>query len=249
MTRTVASLLALTSIAAAALAAESPAFEVASIRAGQPGRESIEYVPGSVTMRNMRLTACIRWAYNIPDFQISGPGWLSEVWFDINAKAGTPAKEAELRLMMRTLLAERFKLTVHRENKEMSALMLTVGKNGHKLKQVETEEQPSFKTGKLNLTGKGATIAQLIEFLSRELRHPIIDQTGLSGRFDYFLDIAPYFTEEMQRNGGPGGGPPPDAPGIVAQALQAQLGLRVDAKKATVEMLVVDTMEKAPTEN
>jgi uncharacterized protein (TIGR03435 family) len=112
---------------------------------------------------------------------------------------------------------------VHRENKEMSALMLTVGKNGHKLKQVETEEQPSFKTGKLNLTGKGATIAQLIEFLSRELRHPIIDQTGLSGRFDYFLDIAPYFTEEMQRNGGPGGGPPPDAPGIVAQALQAQL--------------------------
>jgi len=108
-------------------------------------------------------------------------------------------------------------------------MVLTVGKGGHKLKPVETDEPPNFKTGKLNLTGKGATMAQLIAFLSRELRNPIVDQTGLTGRFDYFLDIAPYFTEEMQRSGGPGGGPPPDAPGIVAQAMQAQLGLKVEA--------------------
>jgi len=92
-------------------------------------------------------------------------------------------------------------------------------------------------------------MAQLIAFLSRELRNPIVDQTGLTGRFDYFLDIAPYFTEEMQRSGGPGGGPPPDAPGIVAQAMQAQLGLKVESKKAPVEMLIIDHIEKAPTEN
>ena len=128
-------------------------------------------------------------------------------------------------------------------------MVLTVGKGGHKLKPVETDEAPSFKTGKLNLTGKGATIAQLIEFLSRELRNPLVDQTGLTGRFDYFMDIAPYFTEEMQRSGGPGGGPPPDAAGIVAQALQAQLRLKVESKKVPVEMLIIDRMEKAPTEN
>jgi uncharacterized protein (TIGR03435 family) len=242
------SLLALASLAAAH-AADTPAFEVASIRPGQPGREAIEVVPGSLTMRNARLTACIRWAYNVPEFQVSGPAWLNEVWFDINAKAAGPAKEAELRLMMQTLLADRFKLTLHRQIKETSALVLTIGKGGHKLKPVETQDPPSFKTGKLNLTGKGATIAQLIEFLSRELRNPIVDQTGLAGRFDYFLDIAPYFTEDMQRNGGPGGGPPPDAPGIVAQAIQAQLGLKVESKKVPVEMLIVDSMEKAPTEN
>jgi uncharacterized protein (TIGR03435 family) len=242
-------LLALVSLGAVAQATDGPAFDVASIRAGQPGREAIEVVPGSLTMRNVRLTTCLRWAYNVTEFQVSGPGWLNEVFFDITAKAAGPAKEAELRQMMQTLLADRFKLTQHRQTKEISAMVLTIGKGGHKLKPVETDEPPSFKTGKLNLTGKGATLAQLVEFISHELRNPIVDQTGLTGRFDYFLDIASYFTEEMQRNGGPGGGPPPDAAGIVAQAIQAQLGLKVESKKVPVEMLVIDTMEKTPTEN
>jgi uncharacterized protein (TIGR03435 family) len=247
MTRIV--LFVLAALSATAMPADRPTFDVASIRAGQQGRESIEVVPGSVTLRNARLTACIRWAYNLPEFQISGPDWMNEVWFDINAKAAGPAKEAELRLMLQNLLADRFKLTLHRQTKEVSAMVLTVGKGGHKLKPVETEEPPSFKTGKLNLTGKGATMDQLVQFISRELRNPVVDQTGLTGRFDYFLDIAPYFTEEMLRAGGPGGGPPPDAAGIVAQAIQAQLGLKVESKKVPVEMLVIDRIEKAPTEN
>lgn len=244
-----AALLALLSLGAVAQAADNPTFEVASIRAGQPGREAIEVVPGSLTMRNARLTTCIRWAYDVPEFQISGPDWLNEVYFDINAKAAGPAKEPEMRVMLQTLLADRFKLTLHRQTKEISAMVLTINKGGHKLTPVETTEPPNFKTGKLNLTGKGATMAQLVQFISRELRHPIVDQTGLTGRYDYFLDIAPYFTEEMQRNGGPGGGPPPDAAGIVAQAIQAQLGLKVESKKVPVEMLVIDRVEKTATEN
>jgi uncharacterized protein (TIGR03435 family) len=215
----------------------------------EPGRESIEHVPGSLTMRKVRLTACIRWAYGIQDYQVSGPSWLTDTWVDIQAKAASPVDQAELRRMLQTLLVERFKLATHRQTKEIPSLILTLGKNGHKLEATETEGSPSFKTGKLSLTGKGATLGQLTEFLSRALRNPVIDETGLTGRFNYFIDLNPYFSEEMRKSGGPDGGPPPDAPSIIAQAIQAQLGLKLDSKKAPVEMLVVDRMEKAPTEN
>jgi uncharacterized protein (TIGR03435 family) len=245
MLRTAVSLLVFTSLALAADA--PPAFDVASIRPAEPGRETIDVLPGTVTMRNVRLSACIRWAYNVLDVQVSGPDWLTNTRFDIVAKAGTPAREAEMRTMMQKLLADRFKLELHRQTKEVSALILTVGKNGHKLKEVEQEGSPSFQTGRMNLTGKGATVAQLIVFLSAQLRQPIVDQTGLAGRYDYFLDINAYITEEMRNQGG--GGPPPEAPTIVAQALQAQLGLRVDPKKVPLEVLIVDKIEKTPTDN
>src|SRR5215813_2767809 len=153
-----------------------PAFDVASIRAADGNGTYVKVVPGSVSMR-MRFISCIAWAYRVQEFQISGPGWLADTWFDISAKSGTPAQEEELRLMMRTLLADRFKLAFHRENKEMQALILTVSKTGHKLTPNDVEGKPSFKTGKMNLTGDGATLSQMAEFLSREMRYPVIDQT------------------------------------------------------------------------
>jgi hypothetical protein len=156
-------LLFLTWVAALAQPAPAPAFEVASIRSVQPGRESIEFGPASLTMRYVYLTACIRWAYGVQDVQVSGPPWLSDVWFDIFAKSANPVSVAELRAMLRTLLAERFKLAVHRDSKEMTALVFTVGKDGHKLKAVDAEGSPSFEAGNEKLTGKGATVAQLVD--------------------------------------------------------------------------------------
>jgi uncharacterized protein (TIGR03435 family) len=244
-----AGLALLGSIAAAAQTAEAPAFEVASIQASQPGREVIEAVPTSLTMRHVRLSNCIRWAYHVEEYQLAGADWSNDLWFEVWAKTATPVKEAELRTMLQRLLAERFKLSAHRQTKEQQTLVLTVGKNGHKLEPTETEGSPSFQTGKMNLTGKGATLSQLTEFLSHEMHTPILDQTGLTGKFNYFLDIGPYITEEIRKSGGPGGGPPPDAPSIIAQAIQAQLGLKVDAKKAPVEMVIIDHLEKSPTEN
>lgn len=234
-------------LAASVQAAESPAFDVAAIKTAQPGREGIQTEPGSVTMRNVRLNDCIRWAYGVAEFQVSGPAWLDEVRFDIFAKAGSPVPEADLRAMMQTLLAQRFHLAVHRQKKEIAALILTVSKSGHKLQPVDTEGSPSFKTGKMTLTGQGATVEQLTSFLSNAIRNPIIDETGLKGRYNYSLDINAYVTEEMLKSAGQG--PPADAPTIIAQAVQAQLGLKLDSRKAPVEMVVVDHMDKAPTEN
>ena len=229
-----------------ALAADGPlVFDVASIRPSAGGRETIDLEQGTVTMRAVRLTGAIRWAYNVLDVQVTGPDWLDSTRFDIVAKAAMPAKEPEMRAMMQALLADRFKLQLHRQTKEINAMILQVAKGGHKLKEVEPEGLPSFSTGRLSLTGKGATIAQLITFLSREIRLPIVDQTGLTGRYDYFLDINAYVTPEMRNQAGP----PLEAPSIIASALQEQLGLKVDAKKMPMEVLIVDKMEKTPTEN
>jgi len=237
---------ALSLFASLVLAADAPsAFEVASVRPSQDGREAIDVSAGSITMRNVRLTGAIRWAYNVLDVQVTGPDWLNTTRFDIIAKAGAPAKEPEMKQMMQTLLADRFKLELHRQTKEVNAMILTVAKGGHKMKEVGQESSPSFSTGKLNLTGKGASIEQLISFLSRELRLPIVDQTGLTGRYDYFMDINAYITDEMRNQGGP----PLEAPSIIANALQAQLGLKVEAKKMPLEVLVVDKMEKTPADN
>ena len=236
---------ALAVCASVVLAADAPAFDVASIRPCDAGGGPIDVKPGTVTMRCISLNGAIRWAYNVLDVQVTGPEWLSTARFEIIAKAGAPAKEREMQPMMQKLLADRFKLELHRQTKEVNSMILTVAKGGHKLKEVQEAGSPSFSTGKLNLTGKGATIAELITFLSRQIRLPIVDQTGLAGRYDYFMDINAYVTEEMRQQQGP----PVEAPSIIANALKGQLGLQVDAKKMPMEVLVVDKMEKTPTEN
>ena len=109
----------------------------------------------------------------------------------------------------------------------------------------EKSGDPSFQTGKLSLTGTGATLGELNLFLSRELREPVIDQTGLAGLFNYTLDINANVTGEMRKSDGP----PMEANRIIAQAMLAQLGLKVDAKKVPVPMLVVDHPERSPMEN
>jgi len=247
--RTTAACLLLTAIATFAQSATPPAFEVASIRAGQPGRESIETGPASLTMRYCRLNSVIRWAYGVQDAQVSGPDSLGNTWFEIFAKSANEAPVAQLREMLRTLLAERFKLTIHRDSKEMTALILTVSKGGHKLQPVDTEGSPSLESGKLSLTGRGATIVQMCDFIAKELHDPVIDQTGLTGRYNYFLDIQPYFTEESQKAAAGVNGPPPDAHAIIAAAMQKELGIKVESKKVPVEVIVVEHVEKTPIEN
>jgi len=245
MIRTLAIGICFVSMAALAPSAAPPSFEVASIRADQPGKERIESTPGRLTMQNVRLISCIRWAYDVQEQQISGPDWLNDTWFSIFAKAETPAGEAVLRQMLQSLLAERFHLMFHRQTKELSTYVLVVGKSGHKLQPTDVEGSPSFQPGNLSLTGKGATVGQLVDFLSRAVRIPIIDQTGLTGRFNYFLDINAYVSDELRNSDGP----PPEATGIVALALQSQLGLKLEGKKVTVEMIMVDRVDRTPTEN
>lgn len=151
-----------------------PAFEVASIRPAQtpqgrgliPFRETVDATPGSLTLRNVTLTTCIRWAYDLKPFEISGPPWLGEERFDITAKAANAVPEEQLRLMLRALLAERFKLAAHRESKEMTAYALVVGKNGSKLRPAEGEGAGSMTGAALVFQGHQMPLSRLADILS-----------------------------------------------------------------------------------
>lgn len=242
--------LALIAFAAVTAFAQTSAttFEVATVRAYEQGSpRGTDITPGNINMRGVRLIECISFAYGVQEIQVAGPSWLGDLRFDISAKAATPATNGEMRPMMQALLAERFKLAVHRETREMSALIMTVGKNGHKLTVNDTPGSPSFSDGRLNLTGNGATLKQMTDFISRQLKVAISDQTGLTGRYNYHLDIASFVTEEMMRNAN--GGIPIEAPAIVAKAMQEQLGFKVDSGKVPMEVIVIESVEKAPTEN
>jgi uncharacterized protein (TIGR03435 family) len=236
----------LLSIAAAAQSTP-PAFDTASVKLSELGGPSVEFTPTSLTIRHTRMNALLTWAFSVQEPQITGPAWMNDVAVDVFAKAAAPATEAELRAMLQSLLADRFKLASHRETREIPALTLLVSSKGHKLVPADKPGDPSFKTGKLSLTGTGATLAELTQFLSRELREPVVDQTGLKGLYNYTLDINAYVTDEIRKSGGDG--PPLEANSIIAQAMQAQLGLKVEAKKVGVSMLVVDHLEKTPTDN
>ena len=227
-----------------------PTFEVASIKPNQMTREerhgvapaNVKTTPGSLSIRNSSLSGCIQWAYNVGPFLISGPNWLESERFDITAKAAEPADEDRLKLMMQALLAERFKLAVHREEKVMSVYEVSVGKGGPKMKESAGDGEMSLNPtmGKPIVSVQRISVPWALDMLSRGLRAPVIDKTGLKGKFDFNLDLTAYITKDMR---------PDDLPSIAFTVLQKELGLKLESKKAPVEMLVIDHVERTPTEN
>jgi uncharacterized protein (TIGR03435 family) len=237
-----------------AAAALGQTFEVASIKVSEVfrqggegrGRVDIQAVPG-VTMRNVALGHAIIWAYKVAPVQITNVQNVMNERYDILAKAGGPAKTDEMRVMMQALLAERFKLALHRETKEMSAYALTEAKGGHKLKEAEAADGNGVLPvqGKMALGGQSATLDQLGMFLADPLRAPVVDMTGLKGRYDFTLDISEYLPKGPRQPGEP----EPDPVSILQTALPKQLGLRLEARKLPIQMVIIDHVEKPSLEN
>lgn len=224
-----------------------PAFEVASFKVheGAGGRrgERIEVSPGSLIMGNVRFVTAVRWAYHVLEYQVSGPGWIEDERYDIVAKAAQPVEESELRKMLQTLLAERCRLAIHRAGKEMQAYVVTVGKNGHKMQQSATEGAMSVKPNGLVLTIERADLDEVAAMATGPLRGPVVNATGLKGRWDLKLDAAPYLAEAANVK------ELPEMVGLAITAAREQLGLNVESKKVPVEMIVIDHAEKTPIEN
>jgi uncharacterized protein (TIGR03435 family) len=151
--------------------------------------------------------------------------------------------------MLQPLLEERFKLKVHRETREMPEYRLVIAKGGSKLREYRKEDgdtrQMGTRIGRGLIDAHGTEFNELVFFLRSELGRPVIDATGLTGKFDFKLEWVP---DESQPNSG-GDAPPPDATGAsIFAAIQEQLGLKLEAMKGPVEMLVIDHVEK-PSEN
>jgi len=209
--------------------------------------------------KNHALRTLIAAAYNLSPRAISGgPAWIDSEHYDIVAKTPTEVRPNldEQMSMLRRLLTDRFQLTFHRERKELSVYALTVAKGGPKLK--ETALTPdSFPEGPpplifvvspqlVSLPGRYATIGELASVMQRAaLDHPVVDQTGISGRYDFDLEWTP---DETQFGGMLGKGvDDPAKPGLFA-AIQQQLGLRLEATRGLVEVLVIERAER-PSEN
>ena len=246
-----------------------PAFEVASVKPAPPPSDNRMRVgmsgdAGRVNFSNVTLIDVMARAYNVKAHQISGPDWLKSERYDIVATLPAGASKDQMPLMLQTLIAERFKLTLHRESKVMPVYALVVGKNGPKLHQADGQGGIRMSMGPkgLNLTGK-VSIPMLVDALSRFTDRPVLDMTELKGTFDIDLSWKP----DGQPGGPvflgpPGGGGRPaegggegkapseiaDAPSIFA-AVQESLGLKLEGRKNPVEILIVDHADKVPSEN
>jgi uncharacterized protein (TIGR03435 family) len=247
--------------------------------------------PGRFATFNLPLKLLLSRAYGVKDFQVTGPGWLESERYDITAKVPPGTTKEQFNVMLQNLLIERFKIELHRDQKEVPIYTLTVGKNGSKLKETtlppsafeppapgatlpppppprpgEPARMPTDRPGlrmmfngsKMQLTAVGQTAAQFIDLLSRQVGRPIVDKTGLAGKYDFDLEFAPETGAGAARMlpvappgggpGGDGGGPASDPLPSLVTAVQ-QLGLRLEAGKGPVEMIVIDKAEKTPIEN
>ncbi len=234
----------------AGAAAQKPAFEVATIR---PSRESVkfehdgktEFSGDTLRMQDVTVNTCIKLAYHVQDRQIAGPSWLETDRFDITAKAEGAIEEATIKQMLQSLLADRFGLSFHREPREMKVIVLTVANNGAKLTPTKAPDAKPFRENSLNGTvAKSMPIGEFADFLSGPLDIPVVDQTGLTGKYDFTIDFTPYLPDPTKNMDGT----KPDTTAILKAALNDELGLKMAGGKAPVDVLVIDHVVE-PSQN
>jgi uncharacterized protein (TIGR03435 family) len=308
--------------------AVAPAFEVAAIKPAPPldpakimaGKLHIGMTINAarVDIGNLSLADLIRIAYKIKPYQLTGPDWMGAQRFDVQAKLPEGASKEQVPEMLQTLLADRFKLAIHRDSKDHAVYALVVGKSGFKMKESEPDAvpppaeagaAPSAPPGRggmvigsgenqvrvnQNSDGKGFTMAGgpagqmkitmgeggmrmefakmnmsiLADMLSRFVDRPVVDMTELKGNYQVALalsmeDMRTVATKTgmaagmmMPMPGAGGGGdasrPPSDAASAPSTSIFTavqQLGLKLEPRKAPLEIIVIDRLEKAPTEN
>jgi len=149
--------------------------------------------------------------------------------------------------MLQALLAERFHLELHRQNKELGTYVLSVGKTGHKLNLAAEDAPGTLQQTGTAIAGKNVAVADMLKLLTQVLRAPVVDQTGLTGQYDFKLDIMAY-AADMMANQKPGDAPP-DPASLVTTLLREQFGLKLEGRKVPVDLLVIDKIDKIPTEN
>jgi uncharacterized protein (TIGR03435 family) len=218
------------------------AFEVASVRLIPPGQGGMISIspPGSPTFvaTNINLEILIAMAYGTDSDKIlSGPSWLGSQQYDVTAKVeGNPHLTYEqLKAPLQKLLAERFQLALHRQTKEGSGYALVAAKSGPKLQETKGDSPHAYII-KGGLRLQNSSLDVLAGSLTRPAGRPVVNETGIKGNFDITLDYAPEGAADSDR------------PSLFT-ALQEQLGLQLVTRRVPVEMLVIDRVERTPSEN
>jgi uncharacterized protein (TIGR03435 family) len=216
------------------------AFDVASVKPSDPNATGgwVYFLPGGrFQVVNCQLIFIIQQVYGLKEYQIvDAPKWISD-WksrFNIEAKGDPSAPRDQLKIMAKALLAERFQLKVHRETRELSVYTMVAAKKGFNLHVAKDEPDRLYAGGIENVSpgvkrGRKVTMEDFIRVFEREVNRPILDGTGYKDVFDFRLEWAP--------EGVP---PSEDARPSLFEALQQELGLKLELRKAPVEVLVVD---------
>lgn len=233
--------------ALAAQAQQQPAarveFEVVSVKPGDPAdpSSSSRTTAGGLQMRNTTLNNLVRGAYRLNEFQLEGgPKWVGSQRFNIDAKMPAGVAREQIPLMMQALLADRFKLVFHRETKMLPEYELVIAPGGPKLEATAAESlnDQSSSQGDRQIRGKALTMTTLANMLISAVGAPVVDRTGLTGKYTISLAFAPML-------GTPGDDEPlPTILGVLPQ----QLGLKLEKTKGPVEVMVIDRAE-LPAEN
>ena len=224
-------------------------FEVAAVRvAAQDGDQGIDIDNGQFRTHNLTLRRLAAYAYEVDIAAVSGgPRWADSDSFDIVAKIPDELvhrQGASLPAMVKSLLADRFHLEVHRETREMAGFALVTAKNGPRMARTKATDGGSHSNGtNTHLTVQNMTMTKFAERLSRtrDIGKPVVDRTGLTGGFDFELDWMP------EPRGASSVPADDDRPSIYT-ALEERLGLKLEATKVPVQTVIVDAADK-PGEN
>jgi uncharacterized protein (TIGR03435 family) len=215
-----------------------PAFEVASVklspqRTGEAGYTRVDADAAQVRYSNVPLVNLIAIAYRFDSRLIQGPPWVSDQSYDITAKLPEGSSKENIPEMLQTLLADRFKLAIHRESKDQRVYFLVAGKDGPKLKNAT--ESPHGQLTPNSLMGRSMTMGSLASLLAHAVHYQVMDKTGVTGSYDIDLRFAPENSKEAGLD--------------IFGAIQEQLGLKLEPGRAPVETIVVDRAERTPAEN
>lgn len=224
------------------ISAQPPSFEAASVKPAAPttGRGGRASSSGDrFTFANTTLVNVLTRAYAVRGYQIDGPLWIRTERYDIVAKAPDNTPPTQIPALLQVLLTERFQLKLHREQRDMPAYFIIRGKGDAKFQKSAGELGYDLNNGRREL--KNHTMAQLADFLSPMVQRPVFDRTGLPGTYNFPLEMS------MEELGGINAKPDTSAPSIFT--IVEGLGLKLEPRKEQVEVIVVDSGNKVPTEN
>jgi uncharacterized protein (TIGR03435 family) len=221
-----------------------PSFEVASIKPNKSGARAIgnKFEPQRMSWTNVPLKNLIQAAYHLQSYQLLGaPVWASADTWDLDARTESPATMQQKMEMLQTLLADRFQLKFHRETRDLPQYKLVLAKSGPKLQPAKESDQDATRVGRGLIQNPHMTIERLAGFLQGELGRPVLDETALTGSYSVKLEWIP---DEGQPNS-QGAIPSADSTGpTIFSAVQEQLGLKLEALKGPIEVLIIDRVEK-----
>jgi uncharacterized protein (TIGR03435 family) len=241
----------LVGIVAASLAlAQRPSFDVASVKPGAvvPLGQNISINLGAtrhneLVLTNTTLCEMLRFAYQlVSDDQVAGPDWIKdrEVRFDVVAKGPAGSTRDQLLEMLQTLLDERFEITRHNEPRVVAHYELAIARRGLKIHPSQPDAKDDLKYLRGRLASQAMPMSRFTMLLSRQLRQAVIDKTGLTGAYGIDIEWTP---DEPN-------GAPPEVPGpSIFSAIQDQLGLKLEAHKSPIEVMVIDRAIKVPIAN